>query len=118
MVNSKSVVRVKPGNSGVVIRYQVDEFVHPWLAEHFIASSHICPGFLGKVSTLTHFPLKPSHKDYSFFDQAVEDFVYGLDSILTDYIDTQELDASLDDADAIFSLFSPSSIGYCCFCYF
>ena len=32
-VDSESVVGVKPGNSGVVIVYQVDEFTHTWSTE-------------------------------------------------------------------------------------
>ena len=47
MVSSESVVGIKLGNSGVVIEYQVDKLTCTWLAEHFITSSHIYPGFLG-----------------------------------------------------------------------
>ena len=36
-VNSESVVGVKPSDSGVVIRYQVDEFPGTWSVEHLIA---------------------------------------------------------------------------------
>ena len=50
---------IKPGDSSVVIGYQVDEFTHTWSAEQFVAHSHIYPGFTGKVSSLTHFPLEP-----------------------------------------------------------
>ena len=74
MVNSKSVMGIKPGDSGVVIGYQVDEFTHTWSAEQFVAHSHIYPGFNGKVSSLTHFPLEPGCEDYAFWDQAVGDF--------------------------------------------
>ena len=56
-VYSDSVMGIKPGDSGVVIGYQVDEFTHTWSAEQFVAHSHIYPGFTGKVSSLTHFPL-------------------------------------------------------------
>ena len=38
MVNFKSVVGIKPGDSGVVIRYKVEEYTHMWLVECFIAS--------------------------------------------------------------------------------
>ena len=37
---------------------------------------------MGKVSTLTHFPLKPGCEDYAFLDQAVEDFEHVLYFIL------------------------------------
>ena len=37
MVNSESMVGVKPGTSDVVIGYQVDEFTHTWLVEQFMA---------------------------------------------------------------------------------
>ena len=47
MVNSESLVVVKPGNFGVVIGYQVDGFIHSWSAEFFVAWSHIYPAFMG-----------------------------------------------------------------------
>ena len=56
---------------------------------------------MDKVSTLIHFQLEPGYKDYSLLDHAVENFEQGLDSILTDSIDTPELDASLDETDVI-----------------
>ena len=48
-VDSKSAMGIKPSDSSVMIGYQVDEFTHTWSAECFIASSHIYPGFTGKV---------------------------------------------------------------------
>ena len=63
------------------------------------------PGFTGKVSTLIHFPLEPGCEDYSFLDKEVKDFEQDLDSLLTDSIDTPELDASFDEADTM-----PSSV--------
>ena len=36
-VDSESVVDIKPGHSGVVIGYQVDEFPHIWSVEWFVA---------------------------------------------------------------------------------
>ena len=56
-VDSESVVGIKPGDTGLLIGYQVDEFTHTWSAEQFVACSHIYPGFTGKVSSLTNFPL-------------------------------------------------------------
>ena len=94
---------IKPGDSGVVIGYQVDEFTCTWSAEQFVAHSHIYAGFTGKVSSLTHFPLEPGCEDYAFLDQAVADFEQGLDSILTDSLETPELDTSLEEPDAITS---------------
>ena len=102
-VNSDSVMGVKPGDSGVVIGYQVDEFTCTWSAEQFVAHSHIYPGFTGKVTSLTHFPLEPWCEDYAFLDQAIDDFKQGLDSILTDSLKTPELDTSLEEPDAITS---------------
>ena len=87
-VDPDSVMGIKPGDSGVVIGYQVDEFTCTWSTEQFVACSHIYPGFTGKVSSLTHFPLKPGCEDYAFLDQAVADFEQGLDSILTDSLET------------------------------
>ena len=92
----------KPGDSSVVIGYQVDEFTHTWSAEQFVAHSHIYPGFTGNMSSLAHFPLE----DYAFLDQAVSDFEQRLDSILNDSIKTLELDTSLDEPDVITSLVS------------
>ena len=98
-----SVMGVKPGDSSVVIGYQVDEFTHTWSSEQFVAHSHIYGRFTGKVSSLTHFPLEPGCEDYAFLDQAVADFEQGLDSILTDSFKTPELDTSLDEPDAVTS---------------
>ena len=53
LVNSNSVVGIKHGDISVVIGYQVDEFTCTWLAEHFVAESHIYPGFTDNVSTQT-----------------------------------------------------------------
>ena len=103
VVNPDSVMAVKPGDSGVVIGYQVDEFTRTWSAERFVACSHIYPGFTGKVSSLTHFPLEPGCEDYAFLDQAVADFEQGLDSILTDSLETPDLDTSLQESDAVTS---------------
>ena len=57
MVNSESALGVKPDDCGVMIGYQVDEFTDIWSAEQFVAHSHTIPGFAGKVSSLTDFPL-------------------------------------------------------------
>ena len=45
---------IKPGDSSVVIGYQVDEFTFTWSGEQFVAHSHIYSGFIGKVSSWTH----------------------------------------------------------------
>ena len=102
-VDSESVVGVKPGDSGVVVGYQVGEFTHTWSAEQFVACFHIYPGFTGKVSSLIHFHLEPARADYSFLDQAVADFEQCLYSILTASIKTQELYTSLDEPDTVIS---------------
>ena len=36
IVNSESAVGIKPCDSGVVIGYQVDEFIHTWSAEQLV----------------------------------------------------------------------------------
>ena len=92
----------------MVVRYQVDEFTNTWSAEHLIAQLYIYPGFIGKVCTLTHFPLKPGCEDYTFLDQTMADFEHGLDSILTHSVCMLQLDISLDEADTIH--FSVSSV--------
>ena len=58
---------IKPGDSSVVIGYQVDEFPHTWSAKQFVACCHIYPGFTGKVSSLTHLPLEPGCEEYAFW---------------------------------------------------
>ena len=68
MVDSKSVVSVKPGDSGVKIGYQI-EFTHTWSSECFTVQSHIYSCFTGKMSTLTHFPFEPGCEDYSFWSR-------------------------------------------------
>ena len=55
------------------------------------------------MSLLIHFPLESGCEDYAFLDQAVADLEQGLDSILTDSLETLELDTSLDETDAITS---------------
>ena len=102
-VDSESVMGVKPCDSSLVIGYQVDEFTCTWSSEWFVACSNIYPGFTGKVSSLTHFPMEPGCEDYAFLDQAVADFEQGLDSILTDSLETLELNTSLDEPDIITS---------------
>ena len=37
MADSKSVVAMKPGDSGVVIWYRFDEFTHTWSVEQFVS---------------------------------------------------------------------------------
>ena len=103
MIDSESVMGIKPGDSGVVFGYQVHEFTHTWSAEWFVAPSHIYPWLTGKVLSLTHFPLEPGCEDYSFLDQAVADFEQGLDSILINSLETLELDTSFDEPDAMTS---------------
>ena len=66
MVNSEFLVGIKPGDSGVVIGYQVDEFTGTWSAEKFVAHSHIYTWFIGMVSSLTHFPWSHSVKIIPF----------------------------------------------------
>ena len=101
MADPESAMGITPGDSGVVIGYQVNEFTYTWSAEQFVACSHIYPGFPGKVSLLTHFPPELGCEDYSFLDQAMADFEQGFDSMLTNSLETPELDASLDESDAI-----------------
>ena len=91
LVDSKSAMGIKPGDSGVVIGYQVDVFIHTWSAEQFVACSHIFPGFTGKVPSLTHSPLEWVVRIIFFLDQAMPDFEQGLDSILTNSLRTPEM---------------------------
>ena len=111
MFNSESVVGMKPSVSGVVIGSRVHEFLHTWSAEHCFPLSHIYLGFTGKVSSLSHFPFETGCEDSSFLDQAVADFKQSLDSILTDSVETLELDASFEEPDDV--LLSVSS-GFLC----
>ena len=74
-----------------------------WSAEQFVAHSHIYPGLTGKVLSLTHFPLELGYEDYSFLNRAVADFEQVFHSILTNCLETPELDTSLDEPDAFIS---------------
>ena len=47
-VDSDSVMGIKPGDSGVVIGYQVDEFTCTWSAEQFVACSTFILGSLAR----------------------------------------------------------------------
>ena len=102
-VNSESVMGVKPGDSSVVMGYRLMSLLAPHLQSSLLPAPTNNPGFTGKVSSLTHFSLEPGCEDYAFLDQAVADFEQGLDSILTDSLETQELDTSLDEPDFITS---------------
>ena len=95
----------EPGDTGVVIGYQDDGFNLTWLVECFIAQIHSYSGFTGKVPTLPYFPFEPGCEYYSSLDQVDEDLEDGLHSVLTNSINTPELDASFDKADAM-----PSSV--------
>ena len=86
--------------------FQNDEFTHSCSAEQFVAHLLIYPGFTGMVSSVYHFPVEPEYEDYLCLDQAVSDFEEGLDSILTDYIETPEWDTSFDKPDTIVSVSS------------
>ena len=48
-VDSESVVGIKPGDSSVVIGYQVDECIHTCSAELFVACPQLYHRFTGKV---------------------------------------------------------------------
>ena len=60
---------------------------------------------MGKVSTLTNLPLEPGCEDYSvffsFLDQEVADFEHGLDSILTDAVEVEEMGTSFNECDVM-----------------
>ena len=101
---------IKPGDSGMVIGYQIDDFTHTWSAEQFVACFHIYPGLTDKMSSVSHFPLEPGCEDYTFLDQAVADFEQGLNSILTVSIETLEFGTSLDGPHAITSSVSSRSL--------
>ena len=58
MINSKSVVGIKPGDSGVMIGYQVDEFTDTWLVRHFLLSHTITLVLQARCQHSTHFPLE------------------------------------------------------------
>ena len=105
MVNSESVVDVTPGDSGVVIRYQVDEFIFTWSVEYFIAQSDIYASFMGNVSMLIYSTPEQGCEDYSFLDQALEDFEHIFILSSWTLVNTTKLDTSFDVADTM-----PSSV--------
>ena len=93
---SQMVVRVKPGDSSVVTEYQVGNFTHIYMAECFVGQPQIYTGFMGKVLTLAHIPLKLGMRSAIFSR-------YCLDSIFTDSIETVVLDAYFYEPDTIVS---------------
>ena len=103
MIDSESVVGVKPDYSSVVIVYQVDNFICSCLAECFVDGSPIYLKFMGKDSALPSFPHELACEDFSLVDQATEKFGCGLDFILTDSVKTLELDVSFAEPDSIAS---------------
>ena len=50
---------------------------------------------------LTYFPLVLGYKEYSFLEQAAKECEHGVDSIFMDSVETQELEASFDEADVM-----------------
>ena len=91
---------IKPGDSGVVIGYQVYKLTCTCSVEWFGPQSQIYLCSTGDMSTLTHSPLEPGCEDYSFLDQAVEDFQHCLDSTFTNSANTSELVEFIYEADA------------------
>ena len=55
-VKSKAVVGLKPGDSNVVIDYQVDEFTHTCHAECFVAQSQMLLQIYRQAVYLSQFP--------------------------------------------------------------
>ena len=112
MVYSEFVMGIKPNDSSVVIGFQVDEVTHTWSAEWFVAHSHIYPGFTGKVSLLTRFPLFP----LCLFGSGCCWLWTKLGFHPHQLTQTPELDTSLDEPDVITSsvssgfLFSVSTL--------
>ena len=99
----ESVVGIKPGECGAVIGYQGDKFTPSLLAELSVIShtfilvwwascQHLPTSFLNQGIRMTPFFTKHLKTD-------------GLDSILTNSIETLELDAFFEEADT-----RPSSI--------
>ena len=109
MVKSESVVGIKPGDSHVMIGYQVDNFLPPGqqstpLLDHaFILVQVKCP----------HQPTSHLNQVVRiyFLDQMFEDLEHGLVSVLTDSVNTVELDASFDETDGIPSSVSSGFLG-------
>ena len=99
-VDSDSVMGVKPGDCGVVIGYQVDEFTCTCLQSSFCGPLPHLSWVHWQGVIINPFSLEPGCEDYAFLDQAVADFEQGLDSILTDSLETPELDTSLEEPDA------------------
>ena len=75
----------------------------PGLQNSLLLVHNIYPAFMVKVPSLTHLPLEPGCEDYSFLDQAVAAFEQGMDSILTNSIETAEIDRCFDKPDVITS---------------
>ena len=95
MVNSESVVGIKPSDSDMtgwwIYSHLVDEELH-------CSITHLSWFLRQGVNTN---PLEPQCEDYSFMDQEVKGFGHGLNFILTDSVNTPELDVSFDEANVM-----------------
>ena len=89
-----------------MIGYQIEGLAHSCLAENIFVQSNMYPRFIGKVSTLAHFPLELRYEDDVFLDQSFKESEHGLDSFLTNSIKTLVLAASFNESDVITSLVS------------
>ena len=91
LVDSKSLL-------GLVIGYRVDSFTHTWVSRLFCCSF---TSALWVRYIVSHFPLQPGGKDYTFLNQAIEGSEHGLDSIFKDSIKIPELVVPVERLDAV-----------------
>ena len=70
-----------------------------WL--NILSFDHTYPSFIGKMPTLVNFLHELDCEDFTCLDQVVDNFEYGLDSILMDSVETPELDTYFGEPDAI-----------------
>ena len=110
-VNCEYLTGFKPVDSNGVIGCQAAESTHSWLGEYYVAQSHICPEFTGKLPTLAQFQIERGYDNYLFLDQTGADFEEGLESFFLTCVKILELDASLDKPD---NDTSSVSLGFLC----
>ena len=86
LVNSEPVVGIKPGDSSVVVEYQVDELIHTWLVEGLV-QKHL-PWVHGQGINFR--PLLPELgcEHYTFLDKFVREHDQHVFSILMDSVKT------------------------------
>ena len=97
---------ITPGDSGVVIGYQVDELTYTWSTKCLLLIHTFTLGLQAMCHPLTIFHFNQGVRIIHFWTKQCQDFEQGFNSILTDSTGTLEVDTSFDEHDVITSSIS------------